>query len=320
MTSNEINGIINVLKPPGMTSHDVVGFIRRTLGIKKVGHTGTLDPGVAGVLPICIGKATRIIEYMSEDVKHYRAEMTLGCSTDTQDSFGKVIAQHDASQIAQDTVRAVIESLAGDVWQVPPMVSALKHKGKKLYELAREGIEIERKPRKIHIFGIEVIKYEGFGTHAPKVLFDVRCSKGTYVRTICHDIGEKLGCGGYMSFLVRTATGPFKIIDAFILDEIVSAADSGQIGKMIIPLNNVLPLMAVIVNDNVIKSIRHGNRIYSAGIIEMPDELEENQVVKLVSLSEGCLATARVIFDTKDPAESKTEEKRYIFQPLKVLC
>lgn len=319
MNSYEINGIINVLKPPGMTSHDIVGFIRRTLKIKKAGHTGTLDPGVAGVLPICLGRATKIIEYMSGDIKQYRAELTLGKSTDTQDGFGEVLSRGDATGIMQEQVREAITSLEGDLEQVPPMVSALKHQGKKLYELAREGIEVERKPRKIHIYQARIIRYMDFGTPSPRILFDIRCSKGTYVRTICHDLGEKLGCGGFMSFLVRTGTGMFKISESLTVEEIVQSAETDNIVNCITPLNDALFLEPVLIHDSVIKSVQHGNRVYSAGVMDMPLNIKENQIVKLVNKNNECLATAKVLIDSTKPVDIE-DNTRYLFQPVKVLC
>lgn len=319
MDPTEIYGVINVLKPPGMTSHDVVNFIRRTLKIKKAGHTGTLDPGVAGVLPVCIGKATKIIEYMSDDKKYYRAELTLGRITDTQDGFGETIAESDASDIDFNKVTDAINSLKGEIEQVPPMVSALKFQGRKLYELAREGIEIERKPRKVHIFETRILKCQDFGTPNPKVLFDVCCSKGTYVRTICHDLGNALGCGGYMSFLVRTGTGMFHIKEALTIEEITEMAQANRINEFIIPINEVLSLKPVLVYDNVAKSVSHGNRVYSAGIVTMPDSLEENQIVKLVNTGDECLATAKVIIEDNS-ADIDAEDRKYVFQPIKVLC
>lgn len=319
MSSCEVNGIINVLKPPGMTSHDVIGFIRRTLKIKKAGHTGTLDPGVAGVLPVCLGRATKIIEYMSEDIKQYRAELTLGKSTDTQDGFGEVLTFGDATKITPEEVRETINSLKGDLEQVPPMVSALKHQGKRLYELAREGIEVERKPRTIHIYEVKIIRYMDFGTPSPRILFDVRCSKGTYVRTICHDLGEKLGCGGFMSFLVRTGTGMFKISEALTVEEIVHLAETNNIINNMTPLNDALFLETVLVHDNVIKSVQHGNRVYAAGVMEMPLSIKENQIVKLVNKNNECLATAKVMLDCTKPVDTENITK-YVFQPVKVLC
>ncbi len=318
MEHTDINGVINVLKPPGMTSHDVVNFIRRTLKTKKAGHTGTLDPGVAGVLPVCVGKATKIIEYISHDIKQYRAELTLGRSTDTQDGFGETIAEFDASGISLSSVTEAINSLRGEIQQVPPMVSALKFKGRKLYELARQGIEVEREPRKVHIFETRIIKCQDFGTPNPRMLFDVSCSKGTYVRTICHDLGNSLGCGGYMSFLVRTGAGIFKIEESLTVEEITEVVETGGLNEIMMSISEVLPLKQILVYDNVGKSISHGNRVYTAGVINMPEDLEENQIVKLINTQNQCLAIAKVINEANN-AETDIEHRKYVFQPIKVL-
>ncbi len=214
-----MKGILNILKPPNTTSHDIVSFLRKKLNIKKIGHTGTLDPMAIGVLPICVGKATKVIEYMQNDNKKYRAELTLGKTTDTQDKWGKVL-ENKPVNVNETQIYDAISSFKGVINQVPPMYSALKHNGKKLYELAREGKTIDRKPREITIYNIDIIDID---PNAYKVLFDVECSKGTYVRTLCHDIGNKLGCGGHMSFLARLESGMFKIEDSVTVEEIMSS-------------------------------------------------------------------------------------------------
>ncbi|MCR4434587.1 MAG: tRNA pseudouridine(55) synthase TruB [Clostridiales bacterium] len=232
-----MDGILNVLKPPGMTSFDVVGYLRKVLKIRKIGHTGTLDPEVAGVLPICIGKATKAMEFMVEKDKVYRAELTLGTVTDTQDSTGKAI-QTFAVTASEESIREAVNSFTGKYRQVPPMYSAVKVNGKKLYELARSGITIEREPREVEIYSINIL-YVGRDPDKDiggknRVLFDVHCSKGTYVRTLCADIGEKLGCGGHMSFLLRLKSGIFDISDAITLDEIRSLAENGLLNEKLI--------------------------------------------------------------------------------------
>ncbi len=316
MCSNEINGVLNVLKPPGMTSHDVVKFLRRVLGVKKAGHTGTLDPGVAGVLPVCLGKATKIIEYMADDIKQYRAEAAFGRSTDTQDGFGRTLTESDASALTEKQVTEALLSMQGVQSQVPPMVSAVKHQGRRLYELAREGVVVERQPRTIKVHQIEIIRCSGFGTPNPAVLFDIRCSRGTYVRTICHDLGKALGYGGFMSFLVRTGTGRFHISEALILEEISDKAAGGTILENILPVDRVLPLPAVWVDDNAVKSVTHGNRVFASGVQEAPEDLEEGGLVKLMNSQAGCLAVAEVSYD----GQSLENNRRYIFQPVKVFC
>lgn len=318
--SSEINGILNILKPPGMTSHDVINFVRRALKLKKAGHSGTLDPGVAGVLPVFLGKATKIIEYMSDDTKQYRAEITFGRSTDTQDSFGQTIRSSDASRLTEEQVLQVMTSFRGQQDQVPPMVSAVKVEGRRLYQLARMGIEIERKPRPVHIHEIAVLKYSGFHTPTPQVLFDIKCSKGTYVRTICNDMGERLGCGGFMSFLVRTKAGRFHLDKALTLEEISRLSTNGEITKELVPVHEALAFEQVTVYDDVVSSVMHGNRVYLPGVDKMPEYLEEKQLVKLMNKNKGCLAVARVLYDRAKAEGSPAKCHRYIFQPIKVLC
>lgn len=198
-----MDGVINIYKPMGITSFDVVREIRKLAKTKKVGHTGTLDPLACGVLPVCIGKATKIVDYIMNDYKIYKAHLKLGITTDTYDKEGKILQEKEVN-LSKDNVVNVINSFIGEVAQIPPMYSAIKIKGKKLYELAREGIEIERQARNIIIYSINIIKIE-----LPDIVFEVKCSKGTYIRSLCYDIGKKLECGGTMWALERVASGNF---------------------------------------------------------------------------------------------------------------
>ncbi|HWR39695.1 MAG TPA: tRNA pseudouridine(55) synthase TruB [Patescibacteria group bacterium] len=208
-------GVINVLKPPGMTSHDVVSYIRRQYGQKRVGHAGTLDPAAAGVLPVFLGKATRLIEYFADDDKSYRAEIILGVATDTGDDTGKVLCSQDVIMPETEALITALNSFRGRQEQIPPMYSAIKVDGKKMYELARAGITVAREARTIDISNIGLIRRleQGFS-------FDVTCSKGTYIRSLCEDIGKKLGYPAMMSFLVRTRVGAFALEQAHTLEEI----------------------------------------------------------------------------------------------------
>ncbi|HWI51430.1 MAG TPA: tRNA pseudouridine(55) synthase TruB [Symbiobacteriaceae bacterium] len=215
-----MDGILNLLKPPGMTSHDVVSVVRRVLGIKKVGHTGTLDPGVAGVLPICVGRATRLAEFIAGEDKAYRAEITFGVSTDTQDSFGTVLTEADAGHLSKGDIAYTITKFQGPIMQVPPMVSAVKVDGKRLYELAREGVEVERQARPVTIHRLQLLDFRP--GPRPVAFVDVVCSKGTYIRTLAHDMGQALGVGAHMSYLVRTRSGPFALEQAATLEELAA--------------------------------------------------------------------------------------------------
>ena len=204
-----IHGIINVYKEKGFTSHDVVAKLRGIVGQKKIGHTGTLDPDATGVLPVCLGKATKLCDLLTDKNKTYEAVLLLGKTTDTQDITGEVLEEKSTEALTEEKVREAIEGFIGDYEQIPPMYSALKVNGKKLYELAREGKVIERKARPVKILDIQILEID-----LPKVRMEVSCSKGTYIRTLCHDIGEKLGCGGCMESLIRTRVSTFRIEDA----------------------------------------------------------------------------------------------------------
>ena len=210
-------GILNINKPTGMTSHDVVNKVRRATGIKRVGHTGTLDPMATGVLPICIGSAARITEYLDLDFKTYRCEMMFGKTTDTQDIWGEIIEEKDTKNLDEESIRDAFSEFSGLIEQVPPMYSAVKVGGRKLYEYAREGMQVKVKPRTVYI---KELKIEKIDMAAKTAAFTVECSKGTYIRSICSRAGEKLGCGSVMIALERTASGMFKINDAVSLSEI----------------------------------------------------------------------------------------------------
>lgn len=249
---NEINGILNVIKPIGMTSHDLVAYIRKLTGIKKVGHTGTLDPGAAGVLPICLGRATRAAEYITGGTKKYRAELKLGTVTNTGDSYGEVITSVNwTDTIGQNNFREKVEKVlkgfAGKMEQVPPMFSAVKVNGQRLYELARRGIDVERKPRTIEIYNVDLIDiFEDEGN----VLFDVTCSKGTYIRVLCEDIGKALGCGAHMSFLIRTASSRFNLKDALTIEKIEGYVERGELQSAVMPVETVFTDMKSINIDD----------------------------------------------------------------------
>jgi len=239
-----MDGILNVLKPPGMTSFDVVAWLRKILKTSKIGHTGTLDPLAAGVLPVCVGRATKAVEFLMNKDKTYRAELTLGMETDTQDSGGRIISSARVLASDEEIIDAV-RSFRGKYMQVPPMYSAVRVKGKKLYELARKGIEVERKAREVEIYCINVLDIkrdshsDEHGNGPVRVLFDVHCSKGTYIRTLCADIGQKLGCGGIMSFLLRKSAGIFQLENALTLEEIASAAASGYLEDLLLKVDIV---------------------------------------------------------------------------------
>ena len=230
-----INGIVNIYKEKGYTSHDVVAVLRKVVGQKKIGHTGTLDPDATGVLPVCLGRATKVCELLTDHDKTYEALLLLGKTTDTQDISGEVLEERDPGNLTEEEVRSCIESFIGEYDQIPPMYSALKVNGKKLYELAREGKTVERKSRKVQIHGIRILEM-----NLPHVRMEVDCSKGTYIRTLCHDIGQKLGCGGCMEELLRTRSGNFVWEDSMTLAQVEEAVRNGTIGDRVISIGQVL--------------------------------------------------------------------------------
>ena len=229
-----IHGIINIYKEKGYTSHDVVAKLRRIVGQKKIGHTGTLDPDATGVLPVCFGKATKLCDLLTDKDKTYETVLLLGRETDTQDISGTVLSEKQTGTVTEADVRSVVASFVGAYAQTPPMYSAIKIGGKKLYELAREGKTVERKPRNVEIFSIDILEMD-----LPHVKMRVHCSKGTYIRTLCHDIGEKLGCGACMEYLVRTRVSDFQIEDAKTLQEIETIMKSGKIEEILYPIDTV---------------------------------------------------------------------------------
>lgn len=207
--------VIVIDKPAGVTSHDVVQTVRRAIRQRRVGHAGTLDPSATGVLVILAGRATRLSEFLTSAEKEYEGRMVLGASTDTQDAEGAVVSEGDFSQVTEAALRERFGALTGDLMQTPPMVSAVKRDGRPLYELAREGIEIEREARPVTVREFELIRYT-----PPDVLFRVVCSKGTYVRTLAHDVGETLGCSAHLGELRRTRSGDFTLAEAITLDDV----------------------------------------------------------------------------------------------------
>lgn len=229
-----MDGVLNIRKEKGYTSFDVVAKLRGILHMKKIGHTGTLDPEAEGVLPIVLGKATKLVDLLTEKQKTYEALLHLGLETDTQDMTGKVLREEPVNVTEEEAI-AVIRSFLGEQQQIPPMYSALKVDGKKLYELAREGKTVERKPRTVHFYEIEIKKIE-----LPYIRFSVTCSKGTYIRTLCHDIGQKLGCGGCMEELIRTRSGNFDLEDSMTLAQVEEAVKNGTIENRVIRIGQVL--------------------------------------------------------------------------------
>ncbi len=289
-----MNGILNILKPPGMTSHDVVAYIRRITGIKKVGHTGTLDPGAAGVLPICIGKSTKIVDFIMNDRKTYICELKFGNKTDTYDKYGRFIYEKDIdiSNIELNDILDTLEAFKGEITQRPPAYSAIKIAGKRSYDLAREGIEVEVPLRRVRIFDIKILNFE-----MPFLMLKIECSKGTYIRSICNDIGDSLKCGAYMNFLIRTATGNFKIENSCILQKL----DRDNVKDYIISPDNALDMKSIYIDViHEAKALNGNNIIINTNIDTKPDELikiyiKPDRFIGIGRISRGLLKIDKLI-------------------------
>lgn len=231
-----LEGILPIWKPEGYTSHDVVARARRILGLKRIGHTGTLDPQVTGVLPLCIGRATRMVEYIQELPKEYEAVLLIGLSTDTEDATGTILEEADHVELTDEQITRAVTTYIGQIEQVPPMYSAVKMDGKRLYELAREGKEVERRPRQVMIHEIEVTSIDRSAKH-PEIHFRVLCSKGTYIRTLCVDIGRTLGYPSTMKHLIRTSTGRIRKEQCMTLEEMERYRVDGTLESRLIPMD-----------------------------------------------------------------------------------
>lgn len=285
-----ISGIINVYKEKGFTSFDVVAKLRGIFGQKKIGHTGTLDPDATGVLPVCLGKATRVCDMLTEKDKEYEAVLLLGKKTDTQDISGQVLEEKKV-EVSEDAVKEAVLSFIGEYDQIPPMYSALKVHGQKLCDLARQGISVERQPRRVKIFGIEILELT-----LPKVRMKVACSKGTYIRTLCEDIGEKLGCGGCMESLIRTRVADFTLEEAYHLEEIEQMVRNGVTEHAIQKTDVVfLQYPKVTAKKEYDKLLYNGNRMnpeffkdykkeYDCGSIRVYDE--EGQFIGIYQMDD----------------------------------
>ena len=288
-----MNGIILIDKPQGWTSHDVVGKLRGILHERRIGHSGTLDPLATGLLVVFIGRATRAVEFAEADRKEYIAGLRLGMSTDTQDITGRIISK-ETDIPDEPEVRIAIERFRGELEQIPPMYSAVKIGGKKLYELARKGESIERKPRHITIFGLEIT-----GRSDNDYILDVVCSKGTYIRTLCHDSGAALGCGGCMSSLRRTKSGVFSVDNAYTIAEIQEAADRGEEEKLLLPIDTLFAgYTKLSVDADSEKKLKNGCIINTSS----PDGRfrvysEDGEFLLLGDVKDGVMKTVKNFFE-----------------------
>lgn len=303
-------GVLNINKPAGITSHDAVDRIRKTARTRKVGHTGTLDPMATGVLPICVGQATKIAQYLMAQDKEYLVDMRLGLVTDSQDTVGVVLEERDWSGVTEAAVRAALSGMVGPQKQIPPMVSAKRHQGRRLYELAREGREIERKPCDITIHEMELIYFD-----PPLVRFRAVCSKGTYVRTLCHDLGEVLRCGAAMSGLVRTRAGSFRLEEAVSLEQLTTRED---VQACMVSMADALSLLpALLVREEAAGMVITGRQIPAAMVEHVVGRFAPHQEVRVVGPGGEllCIATAAM----KSDIVERVGGKLGVARPVRVL-
>lgn len=299
-----MNGIISVYKEPGYTSFDVVAKLRGIVGQKKIGHTGTLDPDAEGVLVVCLGNTTKLSEMITDKDKEYTAEMILGVTTDTEDASGKVLSEKEV-KVSEEEIRSTVTSFIGESYQVPPMYSALKKDGVRLYELARKGVEVEREARRISIYSLDIISID-----MPKVTFRVTCSKGTYIRSLCRDIGEKLECGAHMKRLIRNRVSGFTTEDSFTLSRLQELKDEGRLSQAVIPVTKLFPDLPIYrTESDADRLLYNGNPLSLKMVTCQGDNTIKND--------------GDIIFvkDSEDELKGmyKVDERRHMLAPFKML-
>ena len=309
-----LNSVVNLFKPIGPTSFDMVWSVRKALGVKKAGHIGTLDPMAEGVLPICLNRSTRIIQFLSPLQKTYRATLELGSSTDTQDATGQKISFGDSSLVTDSKVKQALQAFVGQQDQIPPMYSAKKKNGIPLYKLARNGINIPREPVKITVYSIDFIKKEG-----AQVFFEVRCSAGTYIRTLSHDIGERLGCCAHMVSLTRTQVGLFDLERTLTLEELKAANEDGSLCEKLFPLEEALNFLPTIrVKEEYLESISHGVALSKCSLDDLPDQLKMGHYFRVLGNNDKILAVVEAVVNQDSYTSLAPED--IVFKAKRVLC
>ncbi len=308
------DSIVNLFKPVGPTSFDMVCSVRKILGVKKAGHIGTLDPAAEGVLPICLNRSTRIIQFLSPLQKTYRATLELGSETDTQDATGRKISTKDPSLVNETKIKQVFQTFVGEKDQIPPMYSAKKKNGIPLYKLARNGINIARDPVKVTIYSIDFIKKE-----ENQVLFEVRCSAGTYIRTLSHDIGKKLGCYAHMVRLTRTKVGLFGLGRTLTLEELKVAYEEGSLPEKLLPLEEALNFLpAIRVKEEYLESVSHGVALSKCFLETLPDRFEPGHYFRVFGNNDKVVAVVEPVVDQDKLPELTPGD--IVFKAKRVLC
>ncbi|MBI3014112.1 MAG: tRNA pseudouridine(55) synthase TruB [Candidatus Tectomicrobia bacterium] len=296
-----MNGFLNLNKEAGMTSHDEVLRARELLGIRKVGHLGTLDPLATGVLVLCIGSGTKLVSYLEHTSKAYRATVALGMVTDTMDISGRVLETRPVAPLSPDAASQILERFCGQIEQIPPMYSAVKVRGNRLYKLARRGIEVERQPRQITIFRLVLQDLR-----ENSLTIEIECSKGTYIRTLCADIGQALGCGGCLRSLVRTRVGPFRLEESLTYEQLCGIRERGEVGKVLWSLDQVLSdYPQVVVPEKVADRVRHGSSFREDCLAGGGSPVSTGTMMRVYDPSGNLLALAELQWDQMDKGLSR---------------
>ncbi len=309
--AREISGVLNINKSAGMTSHDVVDAVRRLYHVRKVGHTGTIDPRGTGVLPICVGRATKIAQFLTTADKEYEMVVRLGVTTDTQDADGKVTEEAEV-RVVREEVETAVRSFVGEIRQVPPLFSAKRVKGERLYKVARRGEDVPRAPVTVHIYAIRLTSFD-----PPFVGLWVHCSKGTYARTLADDLGKMLGCGAHLYGLVRVRAGRFELKDALNLNELTARVAAGREKEPLIPVEEALDhLPAVRVLPEASRLILHGSPITASQVVSVPSEVLKGTMVRVLGFRRQLLSLASATVDGVD--FTRVDPRRAVLTPVRV--
>jgi len=308
----EVHGVLNINKPAGMTSHDVVDAVRKILGMRRVGHTGTLDPQATGVLPLCVGRATRIAQYLTQADKEYAMTLRLGITTDTLDAAGRETTRVEELAVRREDFLAVLPRFVGEIQQVPPIYSAKKYRGERLYRLARRGEHVERQPVTVRIYALELLEFR-----PPFVRLRATCSKGTYARSLCDDIGRALGCGGHLYELTRTRSGRFTLEGILTLTELEERVRDGRLSEVLIPIAEALDhLPAVRVAPEAGRLILHGGALTAALVVQYPADLARGTLVRILGFRRQLLSLAETTVASADFAACPPT--RVVLHPVRV--
>ena len=308
-----LSGVLPINKPSGVTSHDVIQRLRQILNIKRIGHTGTLDPSASGVLLACVGKATKVVQFLTEYDKEYEAVIKLGITTDTYDGEGEITGIKEDFKISPDRIRKVIDSFKGRIWQVPPLHSAIKYKGKKLYQYARAKEKVEVKKREVKITDIDVLDID-----LPFVKLKISCSKGTYIRSLAFDVGQKLGCGAYLFSLQRTRVGPFKLQEALGLEKISDVEDENKICDLLIPIEKALAhLPSMVVKEGFVQKVRHGVPLAPSAVLSIEGDFGQDQSISIKDNQKNIIAIGKALSPAKNFLDS--DYKKKLFEYIRVI-